>query len=165
MATIYDDVIYSKSEEFFEALCVDTETGEINEEKEAEIKALQEQIANEGMEKLCKVRANKMAYIEAMREEEKRIAEKRRVAEKALDRFEGYMQSVLHASGKEKIQVGTFTVGTRKSTAVVVDDNFSNPEYIKVEYAPDKVKIKNDLKNGVAIEGAHLVERESLSVR
>ena len=117
------------------------------------------------MEKLCKVRANKLAYIESMREEEKRIAEKRHVSEKALERFENYMQSVLHASGQEKIQAVTFTVGTRKSTAVVVDDNFNNPEYIKVEYAPDKMKIKNDLKNGVVIDGARLVERESLAVK
>jgi len=165
MATIYDDVLYSKSEAFFEALCVESETGEIDEAKEAELNQLQLQIAQEGMEKLCKVRANKMAYIEALREEEKRIADKRHIAENALSRFESYIQSVLHASGQPKIQAGTFTIGTRKSVAVVVDDAFCNPEYIKVEYAPDKIKLKNDLKAGKEIDGAHLVERESLAIK
>lgn len=53
------------------------------------------------------------------------------------------------------------------SNSVWVSPDFNNPEYMRTTTtaAPDKVAIKEALKNGVVIDGAMLLEKENLSVK
>lgn len=120
-----------------------------------------------GLEVLCKIRANKQAEIAGLINEVKRISEKAESESKSLARLEQYILSVLGRSGEKKITAGTFTVGTRTSTSVWVDPAFNNPEFMrtKTETLPDKVAIKEALKNGVALDGAALVTKENLSIK
>jgi hypothetical protein len=50
---------------------------------------------------------------------------------------------------------------------VVVADGFDNPMYCvtKTEIAPDKKKIKEDIKAGIAVKGAVLEQRESVVIK
>jgi hypothetical protein len=68
--------------------------------------------------------------------------------------------------------VGTFTLSTRKSSPVEIDETkFFAPSTAKewcrekVTYDPDKAKIKAALEAGTQIEGAKIVDRESLQVK
>lgn len=120
-----------------------------------------------GMETLCKIRARKVADIETLRDEAKRLVEKADREIKSLERLEQYMMDMLARSGQPKLTAGTFTVGTRNSTSVYVDPAFNNPEYMRTTTtsAPDKVKIKDAIQAGAVIDGAHLVNKTNLAVK
>ena len=120
-----------------------------------------------GLESLCKIRANKLAYIEALKNEEKRIKEKRQREEKSLEHLEEYMLLIHKQSGQDKSIAGTFTVNTRKSTSVIIDDNFNDDRFqtIVEEKKIDKMAIKKALSSGEEVNGAYLQINENLQVR
>lgn len=120
-----------------------------------------------GLESLCKIRARKIADIETLTAESKRMAEKAQREEKALTRLEQYMMDMLLRSGQTKLTTGTFTVGTRVSKSVWCAPDFNNPDYMRVTTtsAPDKQKIKDALESGIDIPGTGLQVKTNLSVK
>ena len=120
-----------------------------------------------GLEALCKIRARKMADIEAMKAEAKRMTDKAERETKALERLESYIVSMLKRSGEAKLNTGTFTVGTRMSNSVWVSPDFNIPEYMRTTTttAPDKTAIKEALKSGLTIDGAYITTKENLAVK
>lgn len=123
-------------------------------------------IAN-GLEALCKIRARKQGEITALLDEIKRLSEKSEREAKALVRLEEYILSMLKRSGESKVNAGTFTVGTRISNSVWVAPDFNNPEYMRTTTttAPDKLAIKEALKNGIKIDGASITTKENLAIK
>ena len=123
-------------------------------------------IAN-GLEALCKIRTRKLSDVAALRDEAKRILEKADRELKALDRLDDYILSMLKRSGESKLNTGTFTVGTRISNSVWLDPDFNVPEYMRTTTtsAPDKMAIKEALKNGAVIPGASLTTKENLAIK
>lgn len=122
-------------------------------------------------ENCCKYIINENADIEAMKAEENRIAERRKAKENAIERLKNVMQMALNKAGEKKLPCGTFTVSLQKNPASVVmdEDHIENiPEkYLKnADPEINKKKIKEDLQNGVDLEGiAHLEQSESLRIR
>jgi hypothetical protein len=125
------------------------------------------QTITNGLEALCKIRARKENDITALKAEATRMKEKAEREEKALLRLESYMTDMLKRSGEKKLTAGTFTVGTRESTSVWLSADFNVPEYMRTTTttAPDKIAIKEALKNGVTIPGAALAVKENLAVK
>ena len=123
-------------------------------------------IAN-GLEYLCKIRARKEFDIAALKAESARMKEKAEQEEKAIVRLEQYMLSMLNRSGEKKLNAGTFTIGTRTSTSVWVSPDFNVPEYMRTTTTtvPDKMAIRDALKNGMKIDGAVLTTKENLAVK
>ena len=130
------------------------------------LKAKADTIAN-GLEALCKIRARKQGEITALLDEIKRLSEKSEREAKALVRLEEYILSMLKRSGESKVNAGTFTVGTRISNSVWVSPDFNNPEYMRTTTttAPDKLAIKEALKNGIKIDGASITTKENLAIK
>ena len=120
-----------------------------------------------GLEALCKIRARKQGEITALLDEIKRLSEKSEREAKALVRLESYIMDMYKRSGQDKVNAGTFTVSKRMSNSVWVAPDFNNPEYMRTTTttAPDKMAIKEALKNGIQIDGASLVSKENLSIK
>lgn len=148
--------------------CYDLETGEVDEEKEAELLALKEQIINEGLESLCNLRADKLAYIAGLDGEASRIADKVKAEKKKLASLEDFILLIHRKSGKDKSIAGSWTVGTRKSVQVkIIAPDFNDPRFFITKQTSwlDKMKLKDALKNGEEIPGAELVTNYNLSVK
>ena len=120
-----------------------------------------------GLEALCKIRARKQGEITALLDEIKRLSEKSEREAKALVRLEEYILAMLKRSGESKVNAGTFTVGTRTSISVWVSPDFNIPEYMRTTTttAPDKIAIKEALKNGIKIDGATITTKENLAIK
>lgn len=144
--------------------CIDWETGEIDDNYELAKQEL-ESVISEGIETLCKIRANKQARIESLKAEINRLTEKKKAEEKKIESLENFIKTLFDKAGKEKLDAGTFTLSYRKSAQVKVNDDFDNKDYMRVKTEVDKAKIKADLLAGVAIAGACLVENKNLQVR
>lgn len=109
------------------------------------------------------------AGVEFLKAEEARIRVRRQAKERALFRFKDHVRNVFQVNGLQKVKGESSTVFLRKSESVVVEGNPQDlpSEFVeqRIEYRPRKAEIKKALKNGTAIPGASLLERQSINFR
>ena len=144
--------------------CVDSETGEIIDEKRLD--ALQ-MTREKKIENILLWIKNLKSEAGAIREEEKKLADRRQSDEKKAESLTQYVQNVLNG---EKFKTSRVVVSYRKSEAVIVDDlqlmQETCDEYLKYkDPEPDKAKIKAALKDGITVPGCHLEERQNITIK
>ena len=117
------------------------------------------------VENYIKVMKNLDADIEARKSEIDRLKKLNDADKSKKERMKTDLATSMELTGHEKVDTTLFKVSFRKSEAVEVDD-FLLPEAYKVAtWKADKKRLKEDLKNGLEILGAELVERKNLSIR
>ena len=119
----------------------------------------------EKVENYIKVIKNNEADIEARKNEIKRLTELNRADERKNERLKEVLKESMVVTGHEQVNTTLFKVSFRKSEAVEVDDLLLPEAYKVATYKPDKKRLKEDLKNGLEILGAELVESKNLSIR
>ena len=117
------------------------------------------------VENYIKVIKNTEADVEARKNEIKRLTELNRADKRKIERMEENLKESMVVTGHEQVDTTLFKVSFRKSEAVEVDDLLLPEAYKVATYKPDKKRLKEDLKNGLEILGAELVERKNLSIR
>lgn len=107
--------------------------------------------------------------IEAVKAEEKRLADRRRVAENKAAWLKGYIQSAMEAIGQDKIKTPLWTFTLAKNPpAVIVDDMGALPKAYIVEtisQVADKKAIAAAIKAGDEVKGARLCQGVSLRIK
>lgn len=117
------------------------------------------------VENYIKVMKNLDADIEARKNEIDRLKKLNDADKSKKERMKTDLATSMELTGHEKVDTTLFKVSFRKSEAVEVDD-FLLPEAYKVAtWKTDKKRLKEDLKNGLEILGAELVERKNLNIR
>lgn len=148
--------------------CVDTETGEIIDiEKLAELQ----------MEREAKIESvalwvkNITASAQNIREEEKSLAERRKVLENKAERLKAYLADAL---GGDKFETAKCSLSFRSSASVQVDDEAALIAWLEDNYRDDclkyttavnKTEVGKILKNGVKVPGAHIEQRSNLQIK
>lgn len=117
------------------------------------------------VENYIKVIKNTEADVEARKNEIKRLTELNKADERKNERMKEVLKESMALTGHERVDTTLFKVSFRKSEAVEVDDLLLPEAYKVATYKPDKKRLKEDLKNGLEILGAELVERKNLSIR
>lgn len=123
------------------------------------------------LEGYCKFIRNLESDIAGLKEEEKRLATKRKAMENTVERSKVAMQNALTIAGEKKMTCGSFTVSVQKNPdKVVLDESYIEniPErYLKVaDPEVNRALLKEDLKNGVDLTGiAHLEQSEGLRIK
>lgn len=142
---------------------------ELSEEEITEVKSMIESVLNEKAEQIAYVIKNKESDIKAIKEEEKRLKEKRQSVEKSAERLKVYVLENLLMLDKKKIKTSVGDIAIRKSQAVevstdvnVLDDRFKR---VKTTVEADKTALKEAIKNGEVVDGVEIVENYSLNVR
>jgi len=113
---------------------------------------------------------NMESLIEAMKTEEKRMAERRKNAENKYDRFKEYVKTNMEDLGLEKLEneLGTLAVRRNPVSVEVYDESLISDEYKKekVTVTIDRTAIKEAIKSGVSVQGARLVDdKTSLRIK
>lgn len=144
---------------------VDEETGEVIVDAEALDALLMER--TDKLEGIALAVKNLTAEADAIKAEEKSLAERRKALEKRRDGLRRFLQDALNG---EKFQTARCAVSYRKSQAVEIDPAlfWEHPaaEFVRVaDPEPDKNAIKAALKEGAVVPGAELVETVSMQVR
>jgi hypothetical protein len=107
--------------------------------------------------------------VDYCKDEEKRIADIRKVAENKRKRALDYLHNCMIGAGMVELPIGTKTAKIVKNPpAVVIDDpDKLHKDFIEVVYSErvDKVKIKAELNLGKFVEGAHLEQKLSLRIK
>ena len=122
------------------------------------------------LESYCKVIKNLEADVEALKNEAKRLTDKRKVLENNVDRLKKAMFDSMKATGTDKVKGSIFTVAIQKNggklpVIVDVDTAYLPKELVKVVESPDLEAIGKLLEQGDS-PLAHFGERgESLRIK
>ena len=78
------------------------------------------------------------------------------------------MAMACEKTGTDSVKGVSASVSFRASELTVIDDESEIPEeyiVVKTTTAPDKTKIKNAIKAGVVIPGAHIESKRNIQIR
>jgi hypothetical protein len=143
---------------------IETDDGEISEEQLQAIVQLQTQ-SMEKLKSLCGFIRYLEHGIDACKAEKERVNRMQKTAENRLTRIKEYLTPFVKEQGR--INMDTFTLSVRKSVSVELEPGFQNPYFCKVvkELIPDKMAIREALKNEEKIDGARLVTAFNLQIK
>ena len=126
------------------------ENEEISEEDKKKIEDELEILLQQKSQNIIGYTKNIELTINAMKEEEKRIADNRKALENKMARFKDYVKECMENNGITKIETGLGTLSIAKSPASVEIVNEDEvPSEFKQEVVTvkiDKTKIKNNFK-------------------
>ena len=117
------------------------------------------------VENYVKVIKNLDADMEVRKNEIERLRKLNDADNSKKERMKEAVKESMELTGHDRVDTPLFKVSFRKSEAVEVDDLLLPEAYKVATYKPDKKRLKEDLKNGLEILGAELVERKNLSIR
>lgn len=162
--------IYELSEEVL-TLWALMESGELDDEMLIGAMECSQEELHIKIESYCKWIKNMESDIAGLKAEEERLKDKRKTMENTIDRAKKAMKAAMEVSGEKKIKGDLFTISIQANPeSVVLDEQYIEnipPEYLKVKDPElDKAKLKEDLKNGVNLDGiAHLEQNYGLRIR
>jgi hypothetical protein len=138
--------------------------GEISPEYEEKISELLVQ-SKEKVSSYCFIldsMDNEIAFVEQQIKQAKEYVDK---IEKQQTRLKEIAMSVINKNEKSKLEgINGRYLSKRKSQSVIIeDDSVIDSMYLKITTSVDKSKIKDDLKSGVEVSGAKLVNNENLT--
>jgi predicted nuclease with TOPRIM domain len=131
------------------------------------LESIQDSIEDK-IENTAKVIKSIEADVQAIKEEEKRLKERRQALEKKIDNIKDYLKEQLEKAGIDKVKRATFTVSIQNNPpkAEILDEKslpleFMIPQPAKV----DKRAILEKLKSGEHVPGAALVQERGLRIK
>ena len=138
------------------------ESEEITEEDKNKIKAELTMLLQQKSQNIIGYTKNIELTIEAMKEEEARMSNNRKVLENKLTRFKQYVKECMENNGITKIETGLGILSIAKSpTSVEIVNEEAIPSEFKQEIVTvkvDKTKIKNNFKEtGEIPDGVNIV--------
>lgn len=120
----------------------------------------------EKLEGYAMVLKNIESDIAGIKAEEKRLADRRKSMESNIARIKENVADTLSTVEGNRVKTEKFTFSFRKSTSVQIENDAAiPPQFIKVEKTISRAELAKALKAGEQIEGAQLVENQSLSIR
>ena len=141
--------------------CVDEETGEVIDLKKLDQLQMDREIKIENTALYIK---NLLSDAAQIREEEKKLADRRKVCENKAESLKHYLSGSLAG---DKFRTPRVSISYRKSEAVAILDEEAIPdEFMRYkDPEPDKTAIKAALKSGQKVEGAALAVNQSIQIR
>ena len=155
------------------ALMQAIENDEIPEEAIADtLEAIVAEIEDKADNIACLLK-NIDADIVAIKAEEARLAERRKVKENSAERIKQYLSDVLQSAAIDKVETARNRITFRKSESVELDEGafvawaMENNNDLLTYSAPkaNKTEIKKALKGGAEIVGAQLVSKNNIQIK
>jgi len=138
----------------------DPETGEILDASALEQLQMDR---DEKIENICLYIKDLKAEAKALAEEAKALSDRKEHSQHKADSLSKYLQAMLDG---QKWKSSKAVISYRKTVSVMVDDiDALPPGYIRIKKEPDKVLIKECIKAGGTMTGAHLEEKQSMSIK
>ena len=141
--------------------CVDLETGEIIDAEQLQALQLERE---QKIENVALWYKNLLSDAAQYKAEKDAFAERERAARAKADRLKAYLLDALQG---DKYQSTRVSISYRNSSCVVVDDVLDlPPRFVKFkEPEPDKLAIKEAIKNGEVVNGARMESSQSIIIK
>lgn len=129
--------------------------------------AIQESIEDKA-ENTAKLIRSWEAEANAIKEEEKRLVDRRKVVENRISSLKLYLQIQMEIAGIDKVKRPTLTVSIRSNppSVNVLDESVIPPNYMIPQPSKiSKADIAKALKSGEFVPGVELVQTKGLSIK
>ena len=159
--------LYEIERQYLEILSIDESDPDMLAAKKQALDEINESLEIKA-DNIARFIRNLDADITALKTEEDRLAEKRRVLQNKQTWLKSYLFNVLKELKLQSIKAGIFNISIRKSPpSVSVKDQALIPRefFIPVEPKLDLRAIAEKLKSGEQVPGAELTQGESLAIR
>lgn len=148
------------------AMCYAEENnGELSEEIEKELTKLELDMS-EKIENTALYIKNLSALSESIKEEESKLNKRRKTLEKRAENLKHWLLSNM---GTDRFTTAKVDISVRVNESidvyVPVENLPSLYQRVKTTVEPDKLAIKNALKNGIVVDGVCILHTESLVIR
>jgi hypothetical protein len=143
------------------------EEGEFTPEIEQALAITQEQLQEKSLQYTYVIK-NFEADSQAIDNEIKRLKAMKEAKDNAIDRMKEAVRNAMLASGIDKIESSLFKLSLRRSESVEVVNIDQLPENlvtVKKTVSADKMKIKEAIKSGQAVQGAVIIENFNLQIK
>lgn len=123
--------------------------------------------ANEKLESYTYIQKQFEADLAAYKNEKERIEKKMKTCQNAIERMKSAVLEFMNVTGQKKAKAGTFDLSIRAFESVnITDESKISEEWLKPQPPKiDKAAIKKALKEGMSVDGAEIVKKDSLIVR
>jgi DNA mismatch repair ATPase MutS len=131
------------------------------------LQSIQEVIEDKA-ENIAKLVKNLSADIDALKSEEKRLADRRKVLENKVDWLKQYLKEQMEVAGIDKVKRPTLNVSIQNNPPKikVINEGIIPSQYmIQQDPKLDKKAMLADLKNGVDIPGVELEKTKGVRIR
>ena len=165
--------LYEIAQEY-EAFIAAVEAGEIPEEAVADTLESITSLIEEKADNIACLIKNTMAEAEAIKAEEKALAERRKQKENLVDRLKTYLAETLTGAGYTKFETARNKMSFRKSESVAVENEVAFIEWARKgrddlltykEPVLNKTAIKKALAAGEQIAGARIESKINLQLK
>ena len=160
--------LYAINQKYFDILNMTDEDGCLSEDAFA---ALAE-IKGEEIQKIENVALyikDTEGFAAAIRNEEKALAERRKVYENKAERLRKYLSDYLLAKEEPKFETQRVALSFRRSEKVNIFDEQAiiaeHPELTSTEIKVKAADVKAAIKSGQTIPGAEIVENQNLQIK
>lgn len=122
---------------------------------------------NTKVENTVKVIKNAEADIKALRDEEQRLAKKRRSLQSRVDFLKTNIFNNMKIIDNKKIETPLFNVVIQKNPKkLVIKSEKSVPdEFTKINRVIDKAKLKDAIESGLNVDYAEIIQEEGLRIK
>lgn len=106
--------------------------------------------------------------MEALKAEEKRLADKRKVLENKVSSIKEYLQNEMEFAGLDKVKRATVTVSIQQNppSVLVMDESLIPSKYmVPVPPKLDKKAVIQDLKEGEEVPGCEIQQTRSIRIK
>lgn len=116
---------------------------------------------------IAKVLKTMDAEAVALKDEETRLAEKRKALENRSKNLKAYLQEQMLLVDKKKIKTTLFSFNIQKNapSLKIIDESKVPEEFFIIERKLNKTELKNAVKDGLYADAATLESSESLRIR
>lgn len=133
---------------------------------EKALKEVEDGIENKA-ENIAKLIRHIDSDIDALRAEEKRLAQRRRALENKKKSIKDYLEMQLKAMEIDKVKTPLFTVSIQKNppSVRIIDEDKIPEDYLRYTKSISRRDVLQALKDGEEIPGAELKQTRSLRIR
>jgi len=136
-------------------------TPELEKQLEITESNLQEKAINYGY-----VIKNFESEVDIIDEEIKRLNALKKARINAVDKLRNNISDAMQLFGITEVKAPTFKMNFRKSESVEVSDLLDQTYIVeKISYQPDKIAIKNAIKEGKIVNGAAIIINYNLQIK
>lgn len=120
------------------------------------------------IESYCVVENELSGDLQKIESEIERLNAKKKAIENNIKRLRARLGDCLFSMNTTKYNAGTYTVYRRETQQIVIDDPQKIPaEFMttRVSEAPNKTLIKESIKEGKEVSGAHIQTNQSITIK
>ena len=164
---IYQEPLYAIADRYREIIGIEADSDEAKGALRNALDEVQEQFDLKA-ESIIRYIRNLDAQSSALKAEEDRLAARRKAIDNKAAWLRDYIADQMRAMGLREVKAGIFEAKFRKNPASLTITNkalIPAQYFIAQEPRIDNAAIKEALKAGQAIDGAELVQGETLAIR